>query len=84
MDTSRSRNELATEKRGLAPANPAVWLGKLARDPNNDGGLAVTTLRFPESRVVVLLAAIASLSWIDTTLGSEIPIYRAVGRTLHR
>ncbi len=65
-------------KRDLAPANPAVWLGKLARDRNNDGGLAVTTLRFPKGRVAVLLAAIASLSWIDTTLGSEIPLYRAV------
>lgn len=78
MDASRSRNELATEKRGLAPANPAVWLGMLARDPDKDGDLAVTALRFPKGRVVVLLAAIASLSWIDTTLGSEFPLYRAV------
>ncbi len=68
MDASRSLNELAPEKRGMASATPAVWLGKLARDPDNDGGLAVTALRFPKGRVVVLLAAIASLSWIDTTL----------------
>lgn len=38
----------------------------------------MTTLRFPKGRVAVLLVAIASLSWINTTLASELPIYRAV------
>ncbi len=78
MTASKSRDQLATLKRGLASAYPVGWLGKLARDCNSDVGLAVATLRFPKGRVAVLLAAIAGLSWIDNTLGSEVPIYRAV------